>query len=223
MEKVKVKMKKKKKPIKVYFAGKIDKNDWRHDILPGLRDSGYPLGELKSPKELDREEFIYTGPFFMSCDHGCCHGENSHGILGELYTFPINEYGDEENENEEEYENDEEEYEDRFGRGCASSFLSEDIVETTEKKVHDLCLQQLNNSDCVFAYINSTDCFGTIYELGVANTLSKKIFICFSNPKIFQQMWFIKRGDKTHSMVFEDPKKALDFALKYFNEKKERQ
>lgn len=56
---------------KVYFAGKIGRNDWRHTLVP-LR------GESKEII-LIKEKVIYTGPFFLSCDHGCFHGEHSHG------------------------------------------------------------------------------------------------------------------------------------------------
>lgn len=60
---------------KVYLAGKIDKNDWRHTILPGLKWHNPSEGHLKS------ESFVYTGPFFQSCDHGCFHGNATHGAM----------------------------------------------------------------------------------------------------------------------------------------------
>lgn len=58
---------------KVYLAGKIRKNCWRHDLVSGLRDHHWDFGPLK------QATFIYVGPFFVSCDHGCYHGRNSHG------------------------------------------------------------------------------------------------------------------------------------------------
>ena len=57
---------------KFYLAGKIGKNDWRHRIIPGLREA--------SAGCLDCGSFVYTGPFFTSCDHGCQHGPNTHGV-----------------------------------------------------------------------------------------------------------------------------------------------
>ena len=62
---------------RVYLAGKIAKNCWRHTLVPRLRGAltyGYMV-----PQPIDCETFIYTGPFFASCDHGCTHGEATHG------------------------------------------------------------------------------------------------------------------------------------------------
>lgn len=58
-----------KKSLKIYFAGPIEKNCWRHKIVPGLRE-GRP----------NIEPHQYVGPFFVGCDHGCAHGRTSHGI-----------------------------------------------------------------------------------------------------------------------------------------------
>lgn len=62
--------------MKVYLAGKIGKNDWRHNLVPLMRDTYY------SPDYMNTEEwtevpmkcgFTYVGPYFVSCDHGCAH------------------------------------------------------------------------------------------------------------------------------------------------------
>ena len=58
---------------RVYLAGKIDQNDWRHDLVPHLREHQIDDGPLPT------ETFVYMGPFFVSCDHGCFHGRNKHG------------------------------------------------------------------------------------------------------------------------------------------------
>ena len=62
----------------IYIAGKIGKNDFRHALIPGLREHHPDSGPL------DCGAFRYVGPFFESCDHGCRHGRNSHGVLGEF-------------------------------------------------------------------------------------------------------------------------------------------
>lgn len=59
-----------------YLAGKISKNDWRHSLVPGLRDHIYQQGAM------DCDYFRYCGPFFVGCDHGGFHGRNRHGCLG---------------------------------------------------------------------------------------------------------------------------------------------
>lgn len=61
--------------IKLYLAGKIGKNDFRHDIVTGLRQHEWDYGPIETP------DFIYMGPFFKSCDHGCYHSQNGHGLM----------------------------------------------------------------------------------------------------------------------------------------------
>lgn len=65
---------------KVYMAGKISKNDWRHDYAH-IRTSE-PLAEWSAPFK-DTELLTYVGPFFASCDHGCAHGSALHAVGGE--------------------------------------------------------------------------------------------------------------------------------------------
>ncbi len=57
----------------IYLAGKISKNDWRQKLVPGLRYHLWDEGPITV------NSFSYTGPFFVSCDHGCNHKHNSHG------------------------------------------------------------------------------------------------------------------------------------------------
>ena len=58
---------------KIYLAGKIGKNDWRHSLIPELRGREWQHGPIEMPN------YSYVGPFFVSCDHGCNHVLNSHG------------------------------------------------------------------------------------------------------------------------------------------------
>lgn len=67
----------------VYLAGKISKNDWRHEVVSSLRGA---LESYERPADLDppRGHLVfkaaeYVGPFVMSDDHGCFHGPNTHG------------------------------------------------------------------------------------------------------------------------------------------------
>lgn len=63
---------------KIYFAGKISKNDWRTTF--------YQSGKYEDPLNWGhvKTSFGYaTGPFFVSCDHGCAHYPTSHGSDGE--------------------------------------------------------------------------------------------------------------------------------------------
>lgn len=66
----------------IYLAGKIAKSDWRHEVVENLRSDSeleralttWPLQENAIAPGVH-----YTGPHFISCDHGCAHGENTHG------------------------------------------------------------------------------------------------------------------------------------------------
>lgn len=72
-----------KKPIEhhsVYLAGKIRHNGWRTGIC---RYRGVPYNPEEIGKDYEEKinDFLtITGPFFISCDHGCYHGEGQHGI-----------------------------------------------------------------------------------------------------------------------------------------------
>lgn len=72
---------------KIYFAGKIECNDWRHSIVPGLRGGGYwnrRIWNMDDNKEiLQLDDDWYVGPFFISDDHRCGHGKNTHGVGNE--------------------------------------------------------------------------------------------------------------------------------------------
>ena len=66
----------------LYLAGKISKNDWRHELVPGLSSHDWASGPITTGS------FSYVGPFFVSCDHGCSHGANTHGVMGKGCTEP---------------------------------------------------------------------------------------------------------------------------------------
>ena len=75
--------------LSIYFAGKIAKMDWRHNIVPGLRSAwGGTCLDQADPRDIepirfrfDRNIIDYAGPYLAGCDHGCFHGQNSHGAI----------------------------------------------------------------------------------------------------------------------------------------------
>jgi len=135
----------------VYLAGKISPYDWRAKF-------GYCF-------TLDHEDIAggcivhvndslsITGPFFISCDHGCYHGEGSHGVGAS-------------------------------DGGCMGHFFS-------RKDVLEICKQQIDRAEILFAYIDCCDCYGTLAEIGYAHAKGKDIVIVFSNPEIKKEMWFV--------------------------------
>lgn len=58
----------------LYLAGKIGKNDWRHVLIPRLRNHTWGNGSIET------DSFFYVGPFFISCDHSCGHSPGEHGM-----------------------------------------------------------------------------------------------------------------------------------------------
>lgn len=71
----------------IYLAGKIAHHDWRHDVVKNLSRTlqGGCVEIHDKPDQWPVLQdtvwgFNYVGPFFVADDHGCFHGENSHGV-----------------------------------------------------------------------------------------------------------------------------------------------
>lgn len=170
--------------MKVYLAGKISKNDWR-TALDGYRafsmEAFYVVDNENEKNENAHEfetyfgelpvisKFPYievTGPFFLSCDHGCYHGDSTHGVgatFDKTKTIITHGVG-----------------------GCEGIVFSQD-------EVADICKNQIRRADMVFAYINSSDCFGTLFEIGYAAGIGKPVTVLFENHALQESMWFIKK------------------------------
>jgi hypothetical protein len=162
--------------VKIYLAGKVGQNDWRHDLVPGLRG----LGDLyESIPNVERFPVLegavlgkhdYTGPYFVSCDHSCYHGRTSHGVGAWNDGESEVEFADEGAEEWDDY------------RGCGPDGPHRDRVVA-------LCLDAIRRSDLVFAWIDRDDCFGTLAELGYARAYGRTVWI--AGPKPFRELWFV--------------------------------
>jgi len=150
----------------VYCAGKIAKNDWRHEIFPGLRGINFEVyfqvlqdGDISkdcAKYELDYTKTVkYAGPFFISCDHGCAHGPHAHGL----------------------------------GVNIDACFSSHSQL-FTRWDVVALCFKWLKDADMVFAWLTSKTAFGSMVELGWASMLGKPIFIASDSEQMLQEAWF---------------------------------
>ena len=129
----------------LYLAGKIGKNDWRHDLIPNLRGHLWAAGPIVKPT------YQYVGPFFVACSHGCAHRPNSHGVIG--------------------------------GEGCFESSMTQRWVISNNNAA-------LAAADLVFAYITATDCHGTLFEIGYASALGKRIIVAFAPEIDAADFWF---------------------------------
>ena len=68
--------------INVYLAGKIEPNGWRQKLID-IRNNffGEEKNKIRNGITIKYNDHInITGPFFLSCDHSCYHGNNSHGV-----------------------------------------------------------------------------------------------------------------------------------------------
>lgn len=154
----------KKRKVYVYLAGKVTKNGWREEIAAGWREAGahaYAREEPSTAEMLMTEVkhgngIVLVGPFFISCDHGCYHGDNEHGVGAAT-------------------------------GGCAGELITQSDVEHYCR----CCIQY--NAQVVFAYIDSPDCYGTIYELGMAAEMGKRYAILYANEELRDNMWFINQ------------------------------
>jgi nucleoside 2-deoxyribosyltransferase len=66
----------------IYLAGKISQNGWRSHLVDcrGLTHPDETRALFDENYHVKHDGFIYGGPFFISCEHGCAHGPNSHGV-----------------------------------------------------------------------------------------------------------------------------------------------
>lgn len=143
--------------LKFYLAGKISKNDWRHDLVDGLRDAYYPWdanwknGWAVLPQSI-LGKHDYIGPFFLACDHGCFHGPAEHGVGA--------------------FSGGERAHEDAFPNVTKplDRFL-------TQRWITRLCELSIVQCDVMFVWLDSLDAFGTLVEIGMARSRGKRIWI----------------------------------------------
>jgi hypothetical protein len=143
----------------IYLAGKIAKNDWRHDLVPRLRGHTWADGAIET------NAFRYTGPFFVSCDHGCNHKPSSHGAT-------------------------------------AGSPFDESSI--TRSEVFKQNMAAIDAADLIFAYISSTDCHGTLVELGWALHAQKRVILAFAPSIPVDDFWYASHSaERVHIDVKE--------------------
>lgn len=70
-----------KRKNKIYLCGKIRPNDWRTQIAGDINDWDVEDDPEWYEYEHDvTDNITVVGPWFISCDHSCYHGERSHGM-----------------------------------------------------------------------------------------------------------------------------------------------
>jgi very-short-patch-repair endonuclease len=160
----------------VYLAGKIGKNDWRHTLCKGLRETVRYASDVWQPlPDALGPGLNYTGPFFSGCDHGCCHAYDggNHGVMESTACEPgltgvcF-------------------EHESQHYNAC----MCNDAGRTT---VVFNCLEAIMQSDLIFAWFDedTITAYGTLAELGYAAGWGKKIVITGkAGTNWLDDLWF---------------------------------
>lgn len=161
----------------VYLAGKVYARCWRHKLVSGLRSASdgnwEPLEDGLTCASANgvQYSFNYAGPFFTSCDHGCCHADNQHGN----------------------------------GPGCIGGHSPDNRWETYQK-----CRNAIDECDYLLAWIDTTDCYGTLVEIGMAVGIDRPVIVGTPIGFDWSDLWFA-----TYSGVhLTECKSPVEFANK---------
>lgn len=164
--------------IRVYFAGKVRKNCWRHELVPNLGGVHHGCcGEdhvegdgLWRAVETNIKRCCTVGPFFVADDHGCYHGDGQHGWLGRWDLS----------------ENTHEVLTDAHGEEYIASVYcaTGSVNDSRFRVVREKCLHAVDQADFIFAWIEEDNCHGTLCELGYAYANSKPIYL--AGPAVYK-------------------------------------
>lgn len=170
-------------PLAVYFAGKVRKGmkDYRATLFNDDRIMSRATGrELDvfsySSDVISDGTVVYAGPSALSCDHGCWHGIYeigcNHGIVnpwgqGKNLLFSHGESI-------------------HAGREWLSLIQQETACPNgnnglSKSQAVERCLYQIRMSDALYAYIDESDCYGTLSEIGYAYALGIPIYVVFDD------------------------------------------
>lgn len=143
---------------RVYLAGKIGKHDWRHGLFDVSQswDQRYRYDRARDVVEVIRKHpdvrdgFEYAGPYFLSDDHGCFHGQSQHGLIDPGYAD---------------------------GPGDVEDDWPTPLSQQT---VMRSCLAWINAADVVFCWLDARDAYGTLVELGYAHARGIPVFLSWN-------------------------------------------
>jgi len=204
--------------MKLYLAGKIGPNDWRHSIVLGLRDAiqnvryddhghGQVLMALPDEWPILRGALLgqhdYVGPFFMPASPGndsvlCVHGDNQHGSAIDTNADDMSgSYGP-----------------DSYSAIQAGKWHNVDHKETRQQVIR-LCLKAITKADAIFAWMDSCTAYGTLFELGFALAHRKPIW--WGEPdrpydQIASDFWFARTSAEVTETA-PDARTALERML----------
>lgn len=216
--------------VKVYLAGKIGADDWRHTIVDGLEHAAMALwnepftDDMWAVRMCDRLEgsvyggHDYTGPFFMpNCGHtadGCANDPHTHNF-GAAW---VDSY----------CSCDDATVQascghcwiggrtDRISRGGHLQNCGGDAP--TRKRVYRASMSGIAGADVVFAWIEDPTAHGTLVELGYAaaqraHTGRPQIWV--ASPRAWDALWFAyETADVRYPVFPSGPRAAWDYLLR---------
>jgi hypothetical protein len=174
--------------MRIYFAGKIGRGDWRCQLFSDYRAGVTPecggddQASLIDPAYAEDKGggVIYTGLFFIGCDHGCAHGPTSHGVgAGQEWYDP---------------RHNPEPDKDRLVV-CANDVTAAGKV-LTRSDIFQANNARIRQSDWVFAYIDDVTAYGTLFEIGYALARSVRVAVAFPEDLMADELWYIQQAAK---------------------------
>ena len=148
----------------IFFAGKVTRDGFRDQITGNSRSMSDGYQEYC----YSGHRFRYGGPFAISCDHGCFHYNSTHGMASGW---------------------------------CCGSFkdaegndIMVERLESDPRYVVKRCLHQIMTADAMVAYLDSTDCYGTLVEMGYASAIGTPIFVVLSPQMKREEIWHATSG-----------------------------
>lgn len=178
---------------KVYLAGKIRSNGWRESIIHMRNEENLFGGEYPKSKLIEMFKHGYlpciTDYVITGPFFLACDHSCYHGEGS--HGVGVNK------------------------EGCGTAYGD----NFTEEEVIDVCKYQIEHSDIIFAFINDDTCYGSLFELGYAKSLGKKIIVVFDTTKRQKDMWFIaNNADCVFNLedfsVFKENKLLADTMIK---------
>jgi hypothetical protein len=170
-------------PIRIlYLAGKITQDRWRDEIVKDWSFENHSEFTWDACSQFCGEEWQtvkcaaaasngsrldYCGPWWSDLEYACGHGDVSQCSEPHAYG----------------------QFQDH---GFVSAFLCGEAERPMNIVSRNVEIA-INECDLLFAWINSDDCFGTIFEIGMAVALGKTVVVASPPEFDHHQMWLCRK------------------------------
>lgn len=81
--------------------------------------------------------------------------------------------------------------------------------ESDKKQIANAVSKAIRDSDMLFAWVDSHDCYGTLLEIGYARGLGKTVVVVFSDTIDSRELW-LARAAATYSLTAKTPRDGWD-------------